>query len=420
MRKMKQKIAIITLCLFIITIGSTNVFADEIGVGVSPTSFTISNALRGGEFEKEITIINPTEEESSYTFNATGIIKDWVSFHNIDDLSSIDYITVPGKESDETNKKKVIVRIKVPADVSNDIYNGTIYIKTAPKETTGDGGLSTKTRVPIRVGVDVSGTQILNGTVNDIYTRDIEINYPLRINVLFENTGNVIATPSIDVKILKKDGKNIDSFVHDNTSVKPYSTDTIELFWNSTGYGVGEYDAMVSVYLGGKQIGEKKLSFNILERGSLTRTGDIKELYIENEPVVGIYIKIHATFENTGEIESDVQFKGEVYKNDNLIDIVTSDEILLLPGETETLTSYYKINEPGIYKIRGIILFSGKQTDPQEFTFLVEGSSSGDEISGTTIFGNRPEIPLSMLFIVLIVIIMIIMIFKKGKKEKNN
>ncbi len=81
-------------------------------------------------------------------------------------------------------------------------------------------------RIPSEILIQVTGTQILKGTVKSIITADTEIDYPLKIKVKFQNEGNVIAKPKIAVAITKN-GELVDSFIYDETGIKPDKTDTI-------------------------------------------------------------------------------------------------------------------------------------------------------------------------------------------------
>jgi len=78
-----------------------------------------------------------------------------------------------------------------------------------------------------------------------------------------------------------------------------------------------------------------------------------------------------ANFENTGEIDTMAKFKGEIYHEGNLLDVLESDEMFVEAGETANLVSYYKIMEPGSYTIRGRVLYSGKETEEKEVSFSV-------------------------------------------------
>ncbi|MBN1762747.1 MAG: hypothetical protein JW878_06705 [Methanomicrobia archaeon] len=118
------------------------------------------------------------------------------------------------------------------------------------------------------------------------------------------------------------------------------------------------------------------LAFDILETGTLTRTGELTDLCCEGEPLIGELMKVLATFKNTGAIDTKAKFSGEVYRNGKLLETIASEELAVPVTETRTLTSYYKFEEPGTYKISGYVIYEGKQTETKEVLFEVPGGAA--------------------------------------------
>ncbi len=269
-------------------------------------------------------------------------------------------------------QQRIIVSIRVPDDAQNKVYDTTIYIKSIPPEATAGAGAMVHSVVRMKVDatIAVTGTQILNGTVKDITAAETEVEYPLRILVTFQNEGNVVATPIVSCTITRN-GTLVDTFEHDESGIKPYKTGTITVAWNTSGQEPGDYNVSVNVSLGGELIAAKVLPFTILPRGALTRKGELSSLYIEGEPQVNRIIKIIAEFENTGAIDTTASFVGEVYYNDEFIDIVESREKLVTVGETYKIVSYYKITMHGDYLISGMVLYEGRETEAKDVSFTV-------------------------------------------------
>ena len=86
---------------------------------------------------------------------------------------------------------------------------------------------------------------------------------------------------------------------------------------------------------------------------------------------MNIVIKVVAHFKNTGEIDTMAKFKGEIYHEGNLLDVLESEEMFVEVGETANLVSYYKILKPGNYTIRGRVYYAGKETEEKEVSFSV-------------------------------------------------
>jgi hypothetical protein len=266
---------------------------------------------------------------------------------------------------------------------------------------TGEGAvMSAVVRIPQNVVIQVTGTQILKGDVERITIADTEVEYPLKIAVVFRNEGNVIARPKIAVSITK-DSTLVDSVVHDETGIKPGKTDTITVLWDTT--EPGNYTASVVVSLGDQVLAKQDVPFSILPTGALTRKGVLKSLFIEGEPQVNYVLKVLAAFENTGTIDARAKFNGEIYHNGKLVDVVESDEKLVGVGEESQLHAYYKITMPSAYTIQGVVIYDGKETDAKEISFTVpepESESVSEEES-------KPGIPGFELVSTVIVLLLI-------------
>ena len=363
----KLTTAVIVIAFLILSLCSTA--TAGIGLGISPASITISDAFKGGTYERTITVFNTGDETGTFELTAEGECADWISFYKVDEPDiPITGITIPGKD-----KAKVLMKFDIPSNIANADYTSTIYAQSIPKGEVGEGmGAQAVIRIPSEVLIQVTGTQILKGTVKSITAADTEIDYPLKIKVEFQNEGNVIAKPEIAVGITKAGGGElVDSFVHDETGIKPAQEGTITVLWNTTGRDTGDYVANVAVSLGEELLASKDLPFKVLPFGTLTRQGVLQSLTIEGEPFVNRFIKVHASFENTGEIDTMAKFKGEIYLEGSLLDVMESEEMFVEVGETGKLTSYYKTLEPGSYAIKGRVFYAGKETAEKEVSFDV-------------------------------------------------
>jgi len=361
------RIVLITLLLLLLS-GITLFPVVATGIAVTPSHLEISDALRGGEFERNITIYNPDPEITSYTLSASGDAGLWISFFKQDDPTSpVDRVTIPGNEN-----VRILVKFTIPEDAANGEHKATIIVTSVPaEEASGGSGQVVSLAAPVAVTIIVTGEQILSGVVDGINTDDVEVKYPLRIKVQFHNTGNVVATPLITVKIATQDGTTINNFTSSEFNVKPQKHETILLEWDTTGKEPGDYIANISVTLGDSVIKQEQLNFAILPTGTLTRTGTITELKLGDEPDLGVLTMIQATFVNTGQIDTMAKFVGEVYHNDILVDTLQSEELLVAVGNMEFLEAYFKPDQPGEYRIKGYVIYEGKKTEEKEISFTI-------------------------------------------------
>ena len=151
------------------------------GLGVSPPSFTVADALKGGEYESIITVYNTADDDGGYELSATGPGSEWITFYRADDPETpITILTIKGQ-----SKVQVLLKIKVPVDAPNRAYTPAIYVRSIPAEAAeGEGAVAhAVVQIPVKGTIQVTGTQILKGTVKSISAADTEIDYPLKITV---------------------------------------------------------------------------------------------------------------------------------------------------------------------------------------------------------------------------------------------
>lgn len=361
MKKIIMLIALIGLVSMVQSVSA-------MGIGVAPSEVSIENALRGGEAETTVTIFNTGSQDDTFLLSASGDISEWVSYYNKNDPeTTIETIDIPGSD-----KVQVLAVFQIPADAQNENYYGSLDITTAPKNTSTEGvGQHLIVGASSKITIAVTGEQKIDGKVIGITIADTEHNNPLKVKVIFENTGNVIVNPKIDVIIYQNENE-VHRYVHQSTKVKPTLTETIIAIWNTTSSDVPEdYIANVTVSLEGRTIESKNVPFKILPFGSLTRQGNLTEIIVEKEPVIGTPLKIGAVFKNTGMIESLAKFSGEVYRDGDFIDTITSDELLVEINKEVMLISYFKPESAGDYLIKGKVTYAGKETPVKEVTFIV-------------------------------------------------
>jgi hypothetical protein len=365
MMKIKRILVIVLIC----TLAISNVGA--LSIGIAPPSFTIDDAQRGGIYDQRIIVGNRGNESSTCEFAGTGEIGDWVSFYASDGETLINMTEVPGKGS-----KRIIARFTIPNETANGSYTGGVSVQTIPGNAIGNATGGAAADVVLMLAsqgtIVVTGKQNLTGIVRNITALDTEVNNTLRIKVEFQNTGDVIATPAINVTIATNDSL-VDCIYYDKTGVMPGANETIPVEWDTTGQIAGNYSVNVSVSLNSEILAAQNLTVRILPPGTLKRAGDLIGMTSEGELSTAQTVKIVATFENTGAIDTNAKFVAEVYVNGNLTDEINSDELVVVPvGEKSDLAALLDLAIPGEYEIKGYVLYDGnKSTDTKELSFSV-------------------------------------------------
>ncbi len=340
------------------------------GIAVGPSSLTIENGLRGGSFERSLTVFNPSDTGFEVVLRTEGSAGDWIRFSTIDNDEEIETIYVP-----ENGQIPVLMRVTVPDDAANGRYTATIVVETVPgEEIPGSVGMILQAKSALEI--TVTDVEKISGEVTSIVVRDTEVDVPLGIEVGFKNTGNVVVTPEITA-VISRDGSVIDTVTWAETSVRPGTTEQIVVRWPNDGFPTGTCQANVMVSLRGEVLADENRTFEILPLGSLTRQGELTDLNYDGALVVGKPIKITGLFKNSGSIATRVKLSGEVYRGGSLVDVITGDEMTVLVFSEDALTAYYTPTEPGEYTVKTCALFEGKTTDAKDISFTVQSDSSG-------------------------------------------
>jgi len=366
------------------------------GLGVAPPRIVIEDALRDSEYQRMITIFNPTGQPLTVSLNASGDAATWLSFHEMGDPSRpIETIaSVPDEAS-------FLLKIKIPEDAPNGEHKASVLVQRG-----ADGG-GVVLGVEVAVTITVTGTQILRGEVLGISTRDTEAGYPQRMEIQFRNTGNVAATPQTDVEITK-DGAAIDSITSAEVQVGVESQEMIAVEWDTAGRELGDYVAQISVSLAGAVLATEDLPFTLMPVGTFSRAGVFEELALQGDPKLGATAKIQATFSNTGEIDTKAKFIGEVCCDKELVDALESEESLIPVGQEDILTAYVKLERPGNYDIKGYINYEGKKTEVKEISFTLGKTGGGLPFNLSTPF-------IIGIIVVLVAVIAVMALRRRGK-----
>jgi len=340
------------------------------GIAVGPSSQTIENALRGGSFERSLTIFNPSDMGFDVVLKTEGSAKDWIKFSAIDGSEEIQKVYAPKK-----GQIPVLLRVKVPDDAANGRYTAKVVVETVPGEKV-PGSVGMVLQATSALEITVTDVEKVSGEVTSIVVRDTEVDIPLGVEVGFKNTGNVVVTPEITA-VISRDGTVIDTISEAKTPVRPTFTERIVVHWPNEGLAAGTYQADVTVSLRGAVLAEEGRTFAILPLGSLTRQGELTDLGYEGALTVGKPIKITGLFKNSGSIATRARLSGEVYRGGSLVDVISGDEMTVLVFSENPLTAYYTPKEPGEYTMKTCAVFEGKTTDSKDMVFTVQPDSSG-------------------------------------------
>jgi hypothetical protein len=350
------------IALFLIGSLAVPAMGEGTGIGLAPYTIQIDNALRGADYDRSLVITNMGQMEMYYAIAAEGEAATWLSYYY--NGAAVDKVPVPAL-SDGIFE----VKISVPEDAVNGEHKATVTVTSLP-EMSSAGQATVAVAAVSYLDITVSGTQVIAGQVTEINTEDVEMGYPLKIQVFLQNTGNVEVSPLITANITKN-GIPVGNVTKNDTKVRAGAGQFLIAEWDTTGNTEADYIARVSVALNGEDIATEDLPFKILPLGTLMRSGELKEIVVNGAAIVNLATKMTATFANTGQIDTWAEFTGEIYKGDQLVDTFTGEKLLIEKGSEGNLFAYFKLAETGEYTIKGWVIYEGKKTDVKEITFKV-------------------------------------------------
>jgi hypothetical protein len=350
------------IALFLIGSLAVPAMGEGTGIGLAPYTIQIDNALRGADYDRSLVITNMGQMEMYYAIAAEGEAATWLSYYY--NGAAVDKVPVPAL-SDGIFE----VKISVPEDAVNGEHKATVTVTSLP-EMSSAGQATVAVAAVSYLDITVSGTQVIAGQVTEINTEDVEMGYPLKIQVFLQNTGNVEVSPLITANITKN-GIPVGNVTKNDTKVRAGAGQFLIAEWDTTGNTEADYIARVSVALNGEDIATEDLPFKILPLGTLMRSGELKEIVVNGAAIVNLATKMTATFANTGQIDTWAEFTGEIYKDDQLVDTFTGEKLLIEKGTEGNLFAYFKLAEAGEYTIKGWVVYEGKKTDVKEITFTV-------------------------------------------------
>ena len=248
-----------------------------------------------------------------------------------------------------------------------------------PPKKVRQGQTSVGLAASIAVAVQVDGTQIVAGALENAYLPypKIEVGEPLRVFAVVKNAGNVAEQPRFSLVVTKSHDRTAQYSWQGTTgsAVLPDQTATYQLMWpGSSTYTqtFGPYVAKLSANFNTTNVGTSTLPFQLVPYGSLRRGGKLLNLQLTNRPRIGYAAEVQAAVLSTGEVQEETNFVGSLYRNGQLFEPVKSPvPILLLPGQSGVISIPINLPKDGLYKLTGMANFAGYQTASRSLTFRI-------------------------------------------------
>ncbi|MCX6710606.1 MAG: hypothetical protein NTZ02_00775, partial [Candidatus Woesearchaeota archaeon] len=284
-------------------------------LGVSPAILNFPNMLRGGFFQREITI-STLSDSMVVDLTAFGDIAPWINFSNN---------SIPITPNQPV---AVYVTVRPPSDLANGNYSGYITVTrrsaNASGQITGMGNVVIMS-IKVPVNVEITDRQIIGCTAYSFSVDSVEQNNPSKLHLTIRNEGNVRISPLIKIDIWDREQQNIVKFFDFTTqSLLPSLEQQFEFPLPVEDLPLGQYWADISA---DECHSSDVVTFDILEKGALSSIG--KLIQITNPPwiSVGQTAKIDAVFRNEGKKDVTARFQGTVSYNGQIVSVLESDAV---------------------------------------------------------------------------------------------
>lgn len=265
-KRIKKRAAILRYFMLMIFSIASLIPIEIFAIGQTTEPIVITNALRSGEYQQTMIIINTEKTDSVITFAAHGDIEKWAEFYKFNDFSSkLQEISM--KPGEVTN---ISVVFKIPEDSPNGEYKGAVAAVKKPGSSEADKGSSTSVSQEINraVTINVNDEEFVSFEASVIpKTYDLSEGELLEIRLIYDNRGNTSISPQAQIKIKRDDQaiyNSIFPYPENMPQVKPGAVFEIPSIQIPTGnFEKGRYRAEMSFLINGKTTYEKQFGFTV-------------------------------------------------------------------------------------------------------------------------------------------------------------
>jgi hypothetical protein len=400
---MTRKIFAAFLVCAILLISSCFVEATVIGANKGIVNFR--NVLKSGYAQELVTLTTDTDFNLSITYKPEGEIAEWIR---------LEPSTQPFFIS-KNNPYTVAVVVEPPADARNQHYDGSVrFVTGALAGPEGQFGTAVRAAINTRIGLDITGQEIVSCGAAGYELNDVEEGYPIEFYAVVTNTGNVRIRPDFVLEFWNQDQTvlvrtfNLTS----NESILP--TVQQRIFFSFTqSLPIGQYWVKVRTPVCG-DAGSAFLTMSVIERGGVSDKGEL--INIENSAwaKVGDIVPIDAVFRNLGSRVVSVKFQGTITSGENIFKVIDTDPLDVMPGETVSLRTYFNPVQEGQYVISGRVLYNKKLTFDRSSILNVNPTGKppggGVGLSSFTII---------IIVVLVVILILVFLIIRKKKRLRH-
>jgi len=397
-KKTRSALAVVLICAIFLC---SSFFAEATVVGANKGVINLKNVLKNGYAQELVTLTTDTDFNLSVTYKLEGELADWVRLESSKQPFFIS----------RDHPYVVAVVVEPPNDAKNQHYTGSVrFVTGALAGPEGQFGTAVRAAIGIRLGVDITGQEIVSCNAVGFELNDVEENYPIELYAVVTNNGNVRIKPSFILEFWNQDQtKLVKAFNFTlNSSILPTVQERI-FYSIAQNLEIGQYWVKVRTPFCGEGV-TAFLTMSVIERGGVSDKGEL--VNIENAAWVkaGDIVPIDAVFRNLGSRVVSAKFKGTINSGDNIFKVIDTDPLDVMPGETVKLRTYFNPTQDGQYVITGRVLYNKKLTFDRSSILNVNPSGMPP--------GAGAAFNWSIILIILAVVIIVLVLLVLRKRKQ--
>lgn len=236
-------------------------------IGQTTDPIVIDNALRGGEFQKTMIVVNNDNENVEVKLSAEGQIAGWTKFYLPSDLKN----PIQEFSLEKDVQANIVVVFTVPKDTANGDYTGfvgagrKIGASTASKD---ESSVSVEQKINRDVTIKVTDKEVVKLLVSVIPEKyDVKSGENLSVRFIYDNQSNVAMSPQIQFRIKQNDKtvyNAIFPYPDGEDLVRPLAQHEIPaLKIPTSGLASGRYIAEMDFFHNGKSVATQDFKFTV-------------------------------------------------------------------------------------------------------------------------------------------------------------
>lgn len=349
-----MKIITITALFFLLSFVAVS---GATTIGVSPGTMKFSKVLKGGYAEQYAIVTTNFPQNLTGHIDIIGDIASWI--HIGENTTFFEF--------SKNNPYIAKIVVTPPEDAKTGNYSASVvFVTDRIKTVTTGAGSAVKASVEIRLNIEVVGEEIVACTVGAYYISSVEENQPIDFSAFILNTGNARIRPKIEINIWDQLQQNLVlSYVFNAPEILP--TTKLEAPTKiAQKLLLGQYWVDVTIP---DCKSTELLTFSVVEKGTIVDDGKLLGIYVKPLYYVDDIVEITPVFENTGSRTVTAKFTGQLYYDNKILQLLATDAFQVKPNQQQDFKIYYTPKKPGIYEIRGRVIYNNKLTFERAATF---------------------------------------------------